>query len=187
MQQAASKKKLEDVIEPFIAGDQDVFKFIYQETSSFLFRVIYRMVKSKQEAEDLLQDVYLKIFENKSSYNQEKASFNTWVYRIAVNHTLNYLKRRSRLTFLEGEPLLSSYEEDHLDKLSGQEDLATVRRALAAVKPDFRVCLVLADVEERSYEEIAAILNIKIGTVRSRLNRGRKALLKIYRKETAKK
>lgn len=187
MQQAASKKKLEDVIDSFVAGNQDVFEFIYQETSGFLFRVIYRMVKSRQEAEDLMQDVYIKIFENKKSYDKNKAAFNTWIYRIAVNHTLNHLKKRSRLVFTDLEITGHDYTDDYLDKISSQEDLSVVRKALAGVKPDFRICLVLADVEGRTYEEIAAILNIKIGTVRSRLNRGRKALLEIYRKETAKK
>jgi len=172
-----------EILDGFRDGDSDSFKKIYELTKDYVSAVIYRLCLNVQETEDLTHDIYVKLYDARQKYDGSVA-FTTWLYKIAFNHTLNYLKRkkytRLKLPFLHRFYNLGEVnsEQNETDK----ELLATLRKLMDNLKPEFKMCIVLRDVESKSYEEIAGILNISVGTVRSRINRGRKKIVELYKK-----
>ncbi|MBU0580240.1 MAG: sigma-70 family RNA polymerase sigma factor [Candidatus Margulisbacteria bacterium] len=171
---------LEEISNHFIAGEKEAFQALYEQTKDFLFRVIYKMVHNKEEAEDLMHDIYIKLFEKHNSYNKEKSSLKTWIYRLAVNHALNHIKRKRWFSGRLFKFLGPEQEDGPAEKTIAAEEVRLVNNALSQVKEDYRACIILKDFEDKSYQEIAEILNINIGIVKTRLNRGRNQLIKIY-------
>ena len=138
-----------------------------------------------EEANDLLHDLFLKIYEKIQDYRFE-APFAAWFYRIALNlcrDRLRARKRRTKYFYLwPGEDLaLSNSDADLSGDPSANEQEKAVRTALMQVPDRYRVCLILREIEDCSYEQIAAILKVSPGTVRSRLSRGRDYLRKLLR------
>jgi RNA polymerase sigma factor (sigma-70 family) len=150
---------------------------VVREHSARVYRLAYRLTGNQHDAEDLTQDVFIRVFRSLDGYTP--GTFEGWLHRITTNLFLDRMRRASRIRF-EALP-------DDAERLPGREatpeaavlsDLfdPDVERALAALPPDFRAAVVLCDVEQLSYEEIAATLNVKLGTVRSRISRGRAML-----------
>ena len=143
-----------------------------------VYRLAYRLTGDRHDAEDLTQEVFVRVFRSLSTYTP--GTFEGWLHRITTNLFLDTVRRKRRIRFdaladdaaerLAGdEPTpAQAYDERHLDP--------DVERALAALPPDFRAAVVLCDIEGLSYEEIAATLGVKLGTVRSRIHRGRALL-----------
>ena len=175
--------KTETYTQDFLAGDETAFKTLYTETFAMLYRVVFRMVGLREEAEDILHDVYIRAYEKRHSYRPELSSLRTWLYRIAVNHTLNVLKRRKWSNNLRRLLGWREEEQDTLDDYLVVEEGQNIQRLLQKVPENFRMCLVLRDIEEKPYEEIAGLLKLNTGTVKSRINRGRKILKELYEKE----
>ena len=147
---------------------------VVRNHSARVYRLAYRLTGNPQDAEDLTQDVFVRVFRSLSSYTP--GTFEGWLHRITTNLFLDMVRRRARIRFDplpdDAERLPSSdrgpatvYDETHFDH--------DVQAALDALPPDFRAAVVLCDLEGLSYEEIAATLDVKIGTVRSRIHRGR--------------
>jgi RNA polymerase sigma-70 factor (ECF subfamily) len=149
--------------------------------SARVYRLAYRLTGNPHDAEDLTQEVFVRVFRSLSSYTP--GTFEGWLHRITTNLFLDMVRRKARIRFdalpddaerLVGKDLSGMgcpaqiYDETHFD--------ADVQAALDALPPDFRAAVVLCDLEGLSYEEIAATLGIKIGTVRSRIHRGRSQL-----------
>ena len=149
--------------------------------SARVYRLAYRLTGNKHDAEDLTQEVFVRVFRSLSSYTP--GTFEGWLHRITTNLFLDTVRRKARIRFEalpeDAERLASRgqagmespaqlYDDTHFD--------ADVQAALDALPPDFRAAVVLCDLEGLSYEEIASTLGIKIGTVRSRIHRGRSAL-----------
>jgi RNA polymerase sigma-70 factor (ECF subfamily) len=149
--------------------------------SARVYRLAYRLTGNQHDAEDLTQEVFVRVFRSLSSYTP--GTFEGWLHRITTNLFLDLVRRRARIRFdalpddAERIPApdraglqtpAQAYDDTHFD--------ADVQAALDALPPDFRAAVVLCDLEGLSYEEIAATLGIKIGTVRSRIHRGRSQL-----------
>jgi RNA polymerase sigma-70 factor (ECF subfamily) len=140
-----------------------------------VYRLAYRLSGNRADAEDLTQETFVRVFRSLAEYTP--GTFEGWLHRITTNLFLDMVRRRQRIRFDAlpedaGDRLAGSqpgpeqaYDETHLDP--------EIQAALDALPPDFRVAVVLCDLEQLSYEEIAATLNIKVGTVRSRIHRGR--------------
>ncbi|GLZ13680.1 RNA polymerase sigma factor SigE [Actinomadura sp. NBRC 104425] len=151
---------------------------IVNEHSTRVFRLAYRLTGNRHDAEDLTQDVFVRVFRSLSSYTP--GTFEGWLHRITTNLFLDRARRRQRIRFdslsddaaerLQGrEPSpAQSYDERHLD--------ADIQKALDSLAPEYRAAVVLCDIEGLTYEEIAVTLGVKIGTVRSRIHRGRAQL-----------
>jgi RNA polymerase sigma factor (sigma-70 family) len=146
--------------------------------SARVYRLAYRLTGDPHDAEDLTQEVFVRVFRSLSSYTP--GTFEGWLHRITTNLFLDTVRRKARIRF-EG------LAEDAPDRLAGREPSpsqayddrhldADVQAALDALPPDFRAAVVLCDIEGLSYEEIAATLGVKLGTVRSRIHRGRAQL-----------
>lgn len=143
-----------------------------------VYRLAYRLTGNRHDAEDLTQEVFVRVFRSLSSYTP--GTFEGWLHRITTNLFLDQMRRRQRIRF-------DALAEDAADRLAGREPTPAqayddshfdddVQRALDHMQPEFRAAVVLADIEGLSYEEIAATLGVKIGTVRSRIHRGRAQL-----------
>ncbi|GAA4882298.1 RNA polymerase sigma factor SigE [Serinicoccus chungangensis] len=153
---------------------------IVREHSPRVYRLAYRLTGDPHEAEDLTQDVFVRVFRSLDSYRP--GTFEGWLHRITTNLFLDKMRRRQRIRFdaLTEElsarlPLRASgtdpeqvYAMTHLD--------GDIQQALNALPPQFRAAVVLSDIEGLSYEEVAQTLGIKMGTVRSRIHRGRALL-----------
>ena len=151
---------------------------IVSEHSGRVYRLAYRLTGNRHDAEDLTQEVFVRVFRSLHTYRP--GNFEGWLHRITTNLFLDQARRRSRIRF-DGLP------EDADNRLpgagAGPEDRslertfdADVEQALQALPADFRAAVVLCDVEGLSYEEIAQALGVKMGTVRSRIHRGRAML-----------
>lgn len=153
---------------------------IVRNHSSRVFRLAYRLTGNRHDAEDLTQEVFVRVFRSLSTYTP--GTFAGWLHRITTNLFLDQARRKQRIRFDAlpedaGERLPGSdpnpqqaYDDRHFD--------ADVQAALDALAPEFRAAVVLCDIEGLSYEEIAATLGVKLGTVRSRIHRGRAQLRK---------
>ncbi len=145
--------------------------------SARVYRLAYRLTGNPHDAEDLTQEVFVRVFRSLADY--QPGTFEGWLHRITTNLFLDQVRRKARIRF---EPLPEDAErvagkdrspEQHVDDALYDPD---VQSALDALPAEFRAAVVLCDVEGLSYEEIAATLGIKLGTVRSRIHRGRAQL-----------
>ena len=146
--------------------------------STRVYRLAYRLTGNPHDAEDLTQEVFVRVFRSLSSYSP--GTFEGWLHRITTNLFLDMARRRARIRF-EG------LADDAAERMGGREPTPQqayddthfdfdVQRALDELAPEFRAAVVLCDIEGLSYEEIAATLGVKLGTVRSRIHRGRTQL-----------
>jgi RNA polymerase sigma-70 factor (ECF subfamily) len=148
---------------------------VVREHADRVYRLAYRLSGNRADAEDLTQETFVRVFKSLAEYTP--GTFEGWLHRITTNLFLDLVRRRQRIRFDAlpddaGDRLASktsgpeqAYAEMHLDP--------EIQQALDALPADFRAAVVLCDLEELSYEEIAATLGIKVGTVRSRIHRGR--------------
>lgn len=150
---------------------------VVREHGDRVYRLAYRLAGNQHDAEDITQETFIRVF--KSLANYQPGTFEGWLHRITTNLFLDMVRRRSRLR-MEGLP-------DDDDRLAGDdpspEEIYSdthldpdLQEALDQLAPEFRAAVVLCDVEGLSYEEIGATLGVKLGTVRSRIHRGRQAL-----------
>jgi RNA polymerase sigma-70 factor, ECF subfamily len=169
-----------------VEGDQGAFTELVRRHERRVFAVTMRMLGREEDALDATQDAFLTVFRKIDQFRGESA-FTTWLHRIAVNACYDILRKKARqpVLHLAGEddrmPEAGPPVADHAGDVAGGIDVA---RALLEVPEDFRAVLVLADVHDLAYEEIAAILDIPTGTVKSRLHRGRVALARVMGVET---
>jgi RNA polymerase sigma-70 factor (ECF subfamily) len=146
--------------------------------SDRVYRLALRLTGNRHDAEDLTQEVFVRVFRSLSTY--QPGTFEGWLHRITTNLFLDQARRKQRIRF----DALSDERADRLHSDSPSPDTAyadqtfddDVERALATLPPEFRAAVVLCDVEGLSYEEISQILDAKLGTVRSRIHRGRAML-----------
>jgi RNA polymerase sigma factor (sigma-70 family) len=145
--------------------------------SARVYRLAYRLTGNKHDAEDLTQEVFVRVFRSLSSYTP--GTFEGWLHRITTNLFLDMARRRQRIRFEglgdetaqrlhSGPTPAQAFDERHLD--------SDIAEALEALAPEYRAAVVLCDIEGLSYEEIAVTLGVKLGTVRSRIHRGRAQL-----------
>ncbi|MFD7652543.1 RNA polymerase sigma factor SigE [Actinosynnema sp. NPDC059797] len=150
---------------------------VVRDHADRVYRLAYRLTGNQHDAEDLTQETFIRVFRSLASY--KPGTFEGWLHRITTNLFLDMARRRSRVRMealpeehdrIRGDDPSPEevYDETHLDP--------ELQAALDELPPEFRAAVVLCDVEGLSYEEIGATLGIKLGTVRSRIHRGRQAL-----------
>lgn len=145
--------------------------------SARVYRLAYRLTGDRTDAEDLTQEVFVRVFRSLASYTP--GTFEGWLHRITTNLFLDSVRRKARIRFdalPDDAERLPSGERSPAQAYDERLFEADIQAALDALPPDFRAAVVLCDLEGLSYEEIAATLGIKIGTVRSRIHRGRSQL-----------
>jgi len=161
-----------------VADGVPTWEEIVERHSDRVYRLAYRLTGNRHDAEDLTQDVFVRVFRSLHTYTP--GTFEGWLHRVTTNLFLDQARRRQRIRF----DALPEDNDNRLPGRVGSPESTTmahqfdddVEAALASLPVDFRVAVVLCDVEGLSYEEIADILDVKLGTVRSRIHRGRAAL-----------
>jgi RNA polymerase sigma factor (sigma-70 family) len=175
------RKREETTAETVAAGGPDAvptWDEVVEQHSDRVFRLAYRLTGNRHDAEDITQEVFVRVFRSLSTYTP--GTFEGWLHRITTNLFLDQARRKQRIRF----DALSDERADRLASASAAPDAAyadrtfddDVEQALASLPPEFRAAVVLCDVEGLSYQEIADILDAKLGTVRSRIHRGRSML-----------
>jgi len=156
-------------------ADLPSWEQVVEQHSDRVYRLAYRLTGDRHDAEDLTQEVFVRVFRSLSTYTP--GTFEGWLHRITTNLFLDQARRKQRIRF----DALSEERAARLTSPAPAPDVAyadrtfddDIEQALATLPPDFRAAVVLCDVEGLTYEEIAEILDAKLGTVRSRIHRGR--------------
>jgi len=184
------------------AGSEEAYVWLIGEFQQPIYSLVYRLVSDPADAADTTQEVFLKVFRGVKHFHGE-SSLKTWIYRIALHEASNrrrwWFRHKSRETPLEpvhantgenfglaAQDWLADKGESPFQHVAQEEVRARVEAELRAVSEPYRTTVVLRDLEEMSYEEIAEIMQVSLGTVKSRLTRGRQALrqrLKTYIRE----
>ncbi|MGC8839090.1 MAG: RNA polymerase sigma factor [Anaerolineae bacterium] len=150
-------------------GDEEHFAAIFQQYKNLVYKTAYLMLDDVGEAEDALQEIFLQVHKALSTFDPEKGAFTTWLYRIAVNHCLSRRRNRRLFTVPLDRVAPSSPAEFPPDYRS-VEDEETLRQALGRLSEKLRAVVILRYYLDLPYAEIAQVLDIPVGTVKSRLN-----------------
>lgn len=178
-----------DLILHIKQGDIQAFEILITKYENQIYTLCKRMLLDEGMAEDAVQEICVKIWKEISRF-EEKAKFSTWVYRISVNQCIDIIRKNKRKNEtslvkenrIENEQWQMEIEDQEgniEEKMESYELKKILEEALLQLKPQYRVICVLRDINDYSYEEIANILGISIGTVKSRISRARQALKKI--------
>ncbi|MEH7181230.1 RNA polymerase sigma factor SigW [Neobacillus vireti] len=179
--EALIKKRIKQVIK----GDQDAFAEIVEIYSNSIYQLGYRMLGNRHEAEDIAQEAFIRAYVNIKSFNQD-LKFSTWLFRIATNLCIDRIRKKKPDYYLDAEVSgtdgLTMYSqlssdsplpENELESLELQE---TVQKEILKLPDKYRSVIVLKYIEELSLNEISEILDMPLGTVKTRIHRGREAL-----------
>jgi RNA polymerase sigma-70 factor (ECF subfamily) len=170
------------LIQRFLAGEDAAFERLVERYYQRIDRLAQQIVRHPMAAEDIAQECFLRAYRGLPRFRGE-ASFYSWLYRITVNLCLNYLRQQAyqRSTTQDTEVSALPIVDDPSLLLETQERERLIRHAIDKLPPHYRVAIVLRDLEGLSYQEIAAILSIPLGTVKSRINFGKRLLHKALR------
>lgn len=188
--EAISRAKLEtfsneDLMEHFQAGYEQAFNILVERFKDRLHNFLYRYTHDHQDCEDLVQETFLRVYRSRHSY-ERIAKFSTWMYTIALNLAKSLYKKKQRMTTVtihndpsdpDDRPM--DLEDSNIlqdDSLHEKMCMDQLERALMDLNEDFREVVVLRDIQQLAYDEIADITDLPMGTVKSRINRGRAKL-----------
>jgi RNA polymerase sigma-70 factor (ECF subfamily) len=156
------------------AGDEVAFEALFHQYKNLVYKTAYLMLESRKDAEDALQEIFLKVHQSLSSYQPAKGAFTTWLHRITVNYCLN--RRRKRRFFLFSLDLFSATLRWEGRSPEDQVADQALEEALGKLSDKLRVVVILRYYHELPYAEISTILDVPVGTVKSRLNSALKKL-----------
>jgi len=179
----------QDVVRLAALGHESAYRELIRRYERPVFSLIYRMVRDRELAEDLAQETFIKVLNAIDSYRPEY-KFSSWIFKIANNAAIDQLRRRSLDTLsLDGSPHAESAEaieattlqvgdgrESQLEEVANRELGAMIEDAIGQLRPEYRNCILLRHVEGRPYEEIAEILDLPLGTVKTYIHRARNEL-----------
>jgi RNA polymerase sigma-70 factor (ECF subfamily) len=180
-----------DVVHLAQQGRELAFRELVRRYERPVFSLVFRMVRDRETAEDLAQDAFVKVLNHIDKYSPE-FKFSSWLFKIANNVAIDHLRRRRLDTIsIDGSPHastaseveattlnLESEQESALDELEAKELGSAIEQAIARLRPEYRACIMLRHVEGRAYEEIAATLDLPLGTVKTYIHRARHELRK---------
>lgn len=172
-------------------GRDAAFRELLRRYERPVFSLVFRMVRDRDTAEDLAQESFIKVLNNIGRYRPE-FKFSSWLFKIANNVAIDHLRKRTVDTVsLEGSRYatttaeaestaipVASKDQSALEELESKELGGAIEKAVAALRPEYRACILLRHVEDRSYEEIAATLDLPLGTVKTYIHRARHELRK---------
>ena len=178
-----------ELVKGCLAGEHGAWESIVRQYNSRIYNLAYRFTGRFDEAEDLAQEIFLKVYRTLGTYRPESGSLLTWMVRVGRNHIIDHYRKfkteRSQTDSLEVEydkaeenPARFANPAEALEKRELSE---RVHRTLLRLSEDLREAVILRDLEEFTYEEIAIMLNVPVGTVKSRINRGRAELARLLK------
>jgi len=195
-EQQAEQDALVILVAQCMAGDQRAWNQMVSGQHKRVYAICYRFTGDPTDAEDITQDVFLKVYRNLASFDADKGSFQTWITTLTRNMLVdNY--RRTRLDRAtdsidatlsaddDGPTMadrLADTRQNQEQRFSGLELKATIQQALKKLSPELREAVILRDLEDMDYKEIAIVLKIPEGTVKSRISRGRAELARLFQR-----
>ncbi len=179
----------QDVVLSARSGHEAAYRELIRRYERPVFALLFRMVRDRELAEDLAQETFVKALNAIDSYRPE-FKFSSWIFKIANNAAIDHLRRRELDTLsLDGSPhaetpeamqatalQIGARQESPLDTVEAKELGSAIEAAIGSLRPEYRSCILLRHVEGRAYEEIAEILNLPLGTVKTYIHRARNEL-----------
>jgi RNA polymerase sigma-70 factor (ECF subfamily) len=179
-----------NLVERCLRGEEAAWEELVRLHTRRVYSVCYRFTNSGSEAQDLTQDVFLRVFKSLRSFRAGEGSFGVWLTRLTRNLLIDHYRRskhdratesiEEQLPMLEEKTAIASRTDG---MLAGREASEVLQGALQKLSPELRETVILRDLEELEYKEIAQVLNVPEGTVKSRLNRGRAELARVLRQQ----
>src|SRR5579885_3322864 len=174
-----------------LSGDETAWEQLVRQHTRHVYALCYRFTGSAAESQDLTQEVFLRVFRTLKSFRSAEGSFGTWLARVTRNLLIDHYRRtrQERVTdsIEEQLPTLEQSEEASMPRpdrsLAGREASEILQAALMKLSPELREAVILRDLQEMEYREVARVLNVPEGTVKSRLNRGRAELARVLRRQ----
>src|SRR5580698_10873079 len=189
---AARKAHLDadtQLVERCLSGEEAAWEDLVRVHTRRVYAICYRFTGSEHEAQDLTQEVFLRVFRSLKSFRSGEGSFTVWLSRLSRNLLIDHYRRtkleratdsiEEQLPMLEEKTAMSSRTDG---MVAGREASELLQAALQKLSPELRETVILRDLEELEYREIAQVLNVPEGTVKSRLNRGRAELARVLRR-----
>ncbi len=170
-----SEERDEDLVRRYVGGDRSAFGVLVERHERRVYNLALRMTGREEDARDATQEAFLTAFRKLSSFRGE-AAFTTWMHRVTINACYDLLRKRRRAPLLDRLPDHEIEPPPAPDHAQATIEAIDVQRAIMEVPEDFRAVLLLHDVQDLAYDDIALALDVPIGTVKSRLHRGRVAL-----------
>lgn len=176
-----------------LGGDSAAWEEIVRSHNRRIYNICYRFTNSPDDAEDLTQEVFIKIYRTLASYDLEKGAFTTWITTITRNLLVDHFRKSKQDRMTDSMDASTSGEEDGMTlgdqiqdakptpdaRVATQETQKMVQKALEKLSPDLREAVILRDLQDMDYREIALALKVPEGTVKSRINRGRTELARL--------
>lgn len=189
-QQNASEPSDEKLIARFQQGDTYAYDLLVKRYKDPLMNYIYRFVNDRTDSEDILQETFLRLYKNKHYY-KEIAKFSTWIYTIAGNLAKTELRKKKRRNFFSIHNFMDTEKDYELPDKGVTPEMHTsssmtnneIQKAIAKLSAKFKQVILLRDIQGFSYEEISQIVNVPLGTVKSRVNRARLKLQQDLKKK----
>jgi RNA polymerase sigma-70 factor (ECF subfamily) len=195
---AAARNLVEGTLDPdsslvarCLRGDETAWEDLVRLHTRKVYALCYRFTGSGSEAQDLTQEVFLRVFRTIKTFRSTEGSFATWLSRVTRNLLIDHYRRtrqdrvtdsiEEQLPTMEEEGATASSRPDHA--VAGREASEILQATLQKLSPDLREAVILRDLQEMEYREIAEVLSIPEGTVKSRINRGRAELARLLRKQ----
>jgi RNA polymerase sigma-70 factor (ECF subfamily) len=179
-----------------VAGDAAAWEEIVQRYHRRIYNICYRFAGSAEDAQDLTQDVFIKMYRTLKSYELERGAFMTWVTTITRNLLVDHFRKTKQERMTDSLDTVPSEHEDAMPlseqiadkaqppdlRVQSREIGTTVHMALQRLSPELREAVILRDLQDMDYKEIAAVLKVPEGTVKSRINRGRAELARLLQR-----
>ncbi len=186
----------QEVVEWALKGHERAYRELVRRYERPVFSLVYRMVRHRERAEDLTQETFVKALNALESYRPDY-KFSSWIFKIANNAAIDHLRRKELETLsIDGAPDADSADtarestlqlrdvgESPLDKLEARELGSAIERAIGQLRPEYRSCIILRHVEGYPYEEIAELLELPLGTVKTYIHRARNELKQVLESE----
>lgn len=170
-----NNEKDEILIERIKRGDNDIFAVIVERYKMKVYNLVYRMVQNRDDTEDLVQEIFIKVYRSLNKYKSD-FPFYPWIMKIAYNHTISFIRKEKREKEMMSKIAMVE-AEDPVKEFSKKEFKKKISLIFSSLEEEYRAVLSLR-MEGLSYKEIGKILNIPIGTVMSRISRGREIIQK---------
>jgi len=179
----------QELLDRCLAGEDSAWEALLKAYTRKIYNLCYRFTGRAEEAEDVTQEVFIKVFQTLKTYQAAQGSFTTWLNRVARNHLVDHYRRarKDRVTSsLEDElPAAEQKPSQHMEpttQVESRERREVLQLALDKLSPDLREAVILRDLQDLDYEEIAQVLRVPQGTVKSRINRGRLELGRVLKR-----
>lgn len=195
-EQEAAQEAVAKLVRQCMAGDSHAWQQLVAVQHKRIYAICYRFTGSSTDAEDLTQEVFLKLYRNLASFDVQKGSFQTWITTLARNLLVDHF-RRTRIDRVsdsldasfdgeDGSPTMADRLADHRptqeQQVAGLQLKSQIQDALKQLSPELREAVILRDLEDMDYKEIAQVLHIPEGTVKSRISRGRGELARLLQR-----